>query len=196
MDGGPNPRLAAIPNLLTIGRLVLAPVVCPLIAYEMCWAAIAVFAVASISDWFDGFLARRWKVTSALGRQLDPLVDKVIVTGCFISLLAFPFERTGLRPWMVIIIVARELVVQALRSLIEGRGEAFGAKMAGKLKTTFQFLAIIAMTLGLAYPPPWPWSLGRDLLTWTAVALTVYSACGYFVLAWPFLRRELAGVRD
>ena len=196
MKAAVNPRLAPIPNLLTLGRLVLAPIVCELIVYEAVWAAIVVFAIASLTDWFDGFLARRWQVTSALGRQLDPLVDKVIVCGCFIALLAFPAERTGLRPWMVIVIVARELILQALRSLIEGRGEAFGAKMAGKLKTTFQFLAILAMTLGLAYPPPWPWSLGRDLLTWTAVALTIYSAGGYFVLAWPFLRRELLGTRD
>ncbi len=163
-----------------------------LIAYEACWAALAVFGIAALSDWFDGYLARRWQATSALGRQLDPLVDKVIVAGCFLYLLALPGERTGLRPWMVAVIVVRELIVQAIRSLIEGRGEPFGAKMAGKLKTTFQMLAIIAMVLSLRYPPPWPWSLGRDLLTWIAVGLTLYSGGVYVVIAWPFLRRELA----
>lgn len=179
--------LEALPNLLTLSRLVLTPVVCGLIGFGYYLSAAVALVVAALTDWFDGYLARLLGVASALGRQLDPLVDKVIVAGCFIFLVALP-EDTGLRPWMVTVLIARELIVQTLRSLIEGRGEPFGAKMAGKLKTTFQFLALIAILLCLAWNPtePW-WRWGRDALIWIAVALTIYSGWGYVVLAWPKL---------
>src|SRR5205807_1256467 len=123
---------------------------------------------------------------TAIGRQLDPMVDKVLVSGAFIYLLTIP--GTGLAPWMVAVIVVRELLIQGLRSLLEGRGEAFGARMAGKLKTVFQFLAISAILLSLAFPPPPAWLLARDSLTWLAVGLTVYSGVGYLAVAWPMLK--------
>ena len=91
---------------------------------------------------------------TAIGRQLDPLVDKLIVAGALIYLLPGPRAGPGM-PWMVTAIVIRELLIQGLRSLIEGRGEPFGAKMAGKLKTMFQCLAIggSLVCLGMARPP-------------------------------------------
>lgn len=178
--------LEALPNLLTLSRLVLTPVVCGLIGFGYYLSAAVALVVAALTDWFDGYLARLLGVASALGRQLDPLVDKVIVAGCFIFLVAVPAD-TGLYPWMVTVVIARELVVQTLRSLIEGRGEPFGAKMAGKLKTTFQFLALIAILLCLAWDLTEPWRWGRDALIWLAVALTIYSGWGYVVLAWPKL---------
>ena len=80
---------------------------------------------------------------------------------------------------MVTTIVVRELLIQGLRSHLEGQGEAFGAKMAGKLKTTVQCLSIIAILLCLATRPGPGWLLGRDVLTWLAVGLTIYSGLGY-----------------
>lgn len=164
---------------------MLAVVVFALISARVYMAALVIFVLASSTDWLDGYFARRLNQCTPIGRQLDPLVDKVIVLGGFIYLLTV--EGTGLAPWMVTAIVVRELLVQALRSLIEGRGEAFGAVMAGKLKTVLQCLAISAILLILALKLTGPWLLARDALIWGAVILTVYSGLGYVRLAWPKL---------
>jgi len=182
----PPDELWTIPNLLSFGRLGLAVVVFGLIASAQYLPALAVFAVAAITDAVDGYLARKLNQATALGRQLDPLVDKVVVAGCYIYLLAVP--GSGLAPWMVTVIIARELIVQALRSLIEGQGTAFGAKMAGKLKTTTQFLAIVAMLLVLGLDLDGLWLRGRDVLNWSAVLLTLYSGGVYLAAAGPILR--------
>src|ERR687889_803091 len=116
-------RFWNVPNSLTMSRLAMA---------------FAVFGLAGLTDALDGYFARLLGQSTVIGRQLDPLVDKVIVSGGFIYLLTV--EGTGLAPWMVTLIVTRELLIQWLRSLLEGSGEAFGARSAGKLKTLFQCL--------------------------------------------------------
>lgn len=179
-------RFWNVPNSLTVARLALAAVVFGLISFEAyLWALIA-FAVAALTDALDGYFARLLNQVSPIGRQLDPLVDKVIVAGTLIYLL--PVENTGLAPWMVTTIIVRELVVQALRSLIEGRGVAFGARGAGKLKTVFQCLSIgmVLIVLGTHRGGYWLWV--RDATTWAAVGLTIYSGLVYLVVAWPLLK--------
>ena len=177
-----------VPNTLTVGRLGLSVVVFALIGFKWWLAALAVFGLAALSDALDGYLARRLNQETPLGRQLDPLVDKVIVAGAYIYLLNVP--GTGLAPWMVTAIVIRELLIQGLRSHLEGGGQAFGAKMAGKIKTTVQCLSICAILLTLsARPgPDSAWLIGRDALTWAAVGMTLYSGLGYVVAALPALR--------
>jgi len=182
-------RFWNVPNTLTMSRLVLSVVVFGLIAHGFFLAAMIVFILAAITDALDGYFARLLKQGTALGRQLDPLVDKVIVAGAFIYLLAIP--KTGVYPWMVTTIVVRELLIQGLRSHLEGQGEAFGAKSAGKLKTLVQCLAIIGILLCLAVEPTQPaWLIARDVLTWLAVLLTIYSGLGYVFAAIPMLRRK------
>ena len=155
-----------VPNVLTLSRLVLAVVVFALVAYGRYWSALIVFTVAALTDALDGYFARLLDQGTAIGRQLDPLVDKVIVCGSFIYLLTVP--DTGLAPWMVTTIVVRELLIQGLRSHLEGGGQAFGAKTAGKLKTLAQCLSIIAILVALNFQPslhpggrPATWSPGR-----------------------------------
>ena len=136
------------------------------------WWALAVFVVAALTDALDGYFARLLDQGTAIGRQLDPLVDKVIVCGAFIYLLSVPAD-TGLAPWMVTTIVVRELLIQGLRSHLEGGGQAFGAKTAGKLKTLAQCLSISAILVlgsglsavapGLAPGPRRPHLVGRTL---------------------------------
>lgn len=177
-----------VPNSLTMGRMGLGFVVFGLTGAGLYFAAAAVFAVAAITDALDGYLARRLNQETPLGRQLDPLVDKVIVAGAYIHLLGVP--DTGLSPWMVTTVVIRELLIQGLRSHLEGQGQAFGAKMAGKIKTTVQCLSIIAIYLALAWGPAPEWFLWtRDALTWAAVAFTIYSGLGYVFAAMPSLKR-------
>lgn len=184
------PRFWNVPNSITMGRLVLGFIVFALLGGEWYAPALALFLIASLSDALDGYLARALNQETAVGRQLDPLVDKIIVIGSYVSLLIVP--GTGVRPWMVTTIVVRELIVQALRSLIEGRGEPFGARAAGKLKTLFQCVSICAIlaALVLRIEPTSPWLWLRDALTWIAILLTVYSGIGYVKLAWPRLKGE------
>jgi CDP-diacylglycerol--glycerol-3-phosphate 3-phosphatidyltransferase len=181
-----QPRFWNVPNSLTVSRLVMALIAFACIGYDRYAAAAAAFGLAALTDALDGYFARLLKQETAIGRQLDPLVDKVIVSGGFIYLLTK--SGTGVYPWMVTAIVVRELIVQGLRSLIEGRGEPFGARTAGKLKTVAQCLSILAILLALLVQPATVWLRMRDALTWAAVILTVYSGMGYIVLAWPKLK--------
>ncbi|HEY2155623.1 MAG TPA: CDP-diacylglycerol--glycerol-3-phosphate 3-phosphatidyltransferase [Isosphaeraceae bacterium] len=184
------PRFWNVPNTLTLSRLALGAVAFVLISYGWFLGALVVFGLASLTDALDGYFARLLNQTSALGRQLDPLVDKLVIAAILIDLVTRP--ETGLAPWMVAVIVVRELLIQGIRSLIEGKGEPFGAKMAGKLKTTFQCLSIAAILLCLSLKPAGLWLVARDVLTWSAVGLTVYSGLGYVVAAYPRLADEAA----
>jgi CDP-diacylglycerol---glycerol-3-phosphate 3-phosphatidyltransferase len=177
-----------VPNTLTVSRLALAVCVFGLIEYQWYFSALAVFVIAAVTDALDGYFARLLKQDTPIGRQLDPLIDKVIVSGCYIYLATIP--GTGVKPWMVTAIVIRELLIQGLRSLLEGQGQAFGARMAGKLKTVVQCLSISAVLLCLGLEPSAHWALPwvRDALTWLAVVLTVYSGCAYIWIAFPRLR--------
>jgi CDP-diacylglycerol--glycerol-3-phosphate 3-phosphatidyltransferase len=182
------PRFWNVPNTLSVARMVLSVVVFALIGMERYFLAAAVFGVAAITDALDGYLARRLNQVTPIGRQLDPLVDKVIVAGAYIYLLTVP--GTGVMPWMVTTIVIRELLIQGLRSHLEGQGQAFGAKTAGKIKTTLQCLSITAILLCLAAKPDWAWLVARDVLTWLAVFMTLYSGLGYLVSAFPAMKGE------
>ena len=181
-------RFWNVPNSLTLSRLGLGALAFVLTSFGWYFAALVVFGIAALTDALDGYFARLLNQTSALGRQLDPLVDKLVVAALLIDLAARP--ETGVAPWMVAVIVVRELLIQGIRSLIEGKGEPFGAKMAGKLKTTFQCLAIAAVLACLSFQPSRPWLIARDVLTWTAVGLTIYSGLGYIIAAYPSLARE------
>ncbi|MFO0954550.1 MAG: CDP-diacylglycerol--glycerol-3-phosphate 3-phosphatidyltransferase [Isosphaeraceae bacterium] len=181
-----TPAFWNVPNTITLGRLALSVVVFALIGLEQYFAGLVVFALAALTDGLDGYLARRLGQSTPIGRQLDPLVDKVIVAGAYVYLLSV--EGTGVKPWMVTAIITRELLIQGLRSHLEGQGQAFGAKMAGKVKTTLQCLSICAILAVLWLRPSATWVLLRDLLTWSAVAMTIYSGLGYVLAASPALR--------
>jgi len=184
-----SPRFWNVPNSLTIGRLGLAALVFLMISTGWYAWALGVFLLAALTDALDGYFARLLNQGTALGRQLDPLVDKVIVCGTYIYLITIP--DTGIWPGMVAIIVIRELLIQGLRSHLEGQGQDFGAKMAGKLKTVFQCLSISAVLLALSFNSPSPTLIVcRDILTWTAVALTLWSGLSYGWSALPRFRND------
>jgi CDP-diacylglycerol--glycerol-3-phosphate 3-phosphatidyltransferase len=152
-----------IPNLLTIARLVLSAVFFLLLnqyrypeghaAYL--WVGMVIYIIAALTDIADGYLARRLKVESTFGRIMDPFADKVLNIGAFIYLAGSRFVDpvaiendsfftmiSGVYPWMVVLILARELLVTGIRGEMEGRGIKFGANIFGKLKTLLQCIGI------------------------------------------------------
>src|SRR5439155_2999243 len=142
-----RPPIFSLPNQLTLARFFLALVLFALIAVHEWLACLLVFAVAAFTDWLDGYLARKQGLTSTLGRNLDPLVDKVLMCGAFIFLLPLgsSADEGWLQPWMVTVVVAREVVISGLWSFMEQRGGLFGADWLGTVKMVLQCAALIAM---------------------------------------------------
>ncbi|HEX4870441.1 MAG TPA: CDP-diacylglycerol--glycerol-3-phosphate 3-phosphatidyltransferase [Moraxellaceae bacterium] len=180
--------LLNIPNVLTLLRIVLIPVLVAL-AYTpfawRYWAAAGVFLVAAITDWFDGYLARTLNQTSAFGRFLDPVADKLMVAAALVLLVQWHHAN----PLMVvsaIIIVSREITISALREWMAeiGKRASVAVSYIGKLKTTMQMTAI---TVLLVHEPALDHWLGFPLLV-VAAALTIWSMLVYLRAAWPDLR--------
>ncbi len=176
----PAGKVFNVPNQLTAARFVLSILVFGLIVWEYYLAALVVFVVAASTDWIDGYWARRFNQVTKLGRMFDPFVDKIIICGTFILLGAAP--GSGIAAWMAVVVVGRELLVTALRSLIEESGGDFSANMAGKLKMVFQCAAVVVslwvLHAGSAAAPTWlTWTLVG--LVWLAVLSTIQSGLGY-----------------
>jgi CDP-diacylglycerol--glycerol-3-phosphate 3-phosphatidyltransferase len=178
-----------VPNQLTAARLVLSIVVFVLIPAKLYLPALIVFIIAASTDWIDGFYARRYGQVTKLGRVFDPFVDKIIICGAFIFLAAEP--ESGIAAWMAVVVVGREMLVTALRGLIEQEGGDFSAMMSGKLKMVFQCIAVGLSLFALMHAvderPPWlQWSL--VIAVWIAVLSTIYSGIGYLFAAAKYFR--------
>jgi CDP-diacylglycerol--glycerol-3-phosphate 3-phosphatidyltransferase len=198
-----------VPNAITGGRLVLAVVFFALLAgYQhegrgdptLLNCAFVIYLIALVTDFLDGYLARKWNVEGAFGRLVDPFVDKVLVLGSFVFFAGKNFviqpiggastamvvkTITGVAPWMVVLILARELLVTSLRGNAEGGGQNFGAVYAGKVKMVLQSATILAILLYVNYAEPaggfiehyarWM----RDIFIWMTIAVTLYSGLAY-----------------
>lgn len=185
------------PNKVSAARLVLSIFVCALIPMKLYWAAFVLFLLAAGTDWLDGWYARKYNMVTKLGRVLDPFCDKVLICGTFI-LLAVEMN-SGIFPWwakiagwMAVVVVARELLVTVLRSMIEGAGGDFSAKMAGKLKMWFQCIAAGAALVALAISadgtavPNWL-LITIAVSVWVAIISTLQSGWNYVVAASSFV---------
>jgi CDP-diacylglycerol---glycerol-3-phosphate 3-phosphatidyltransferase len=187
-----RPPIFNLPNQLTASRFVLALVLFGLIAAESWAACLVVFVVAAFTDWLDGYLARKQGLTSTLGRNLDPLVDKVLMCGAFIFLL--PVQGAGIKTWMVTVVVARELVITSLRSFLENQGARFGAEWVGKIKMVLQCAALIGIFVALqvpadsAFASPLGWV--KDILIYAMLASTILSGLQYLGKSALLLRRD------
>ncbi|WP_303721210.1 CDP-diacylglycerol--glycerol-3-phosphate 3-phosphatidyltransferase [Malonomonas rubra] len=139
-------KLMNLPNILTLARIAAVPVVVVLLMFESretSFGAAIVFSLAAITDWLDGYLARKWQVVTVLGKFLDPLADKLIVMAALIMLI--PLDRVP--AWAVFVILAREMLVTGLRSIASSEGIVIAASNLGKYKTIFQMVAIIGLLL-------------------------------------------------
>ncbi|MCK4657925.1 MAG: CDP-diacylglycerol--glycerol-3-phosphate 3-phosphatidyltransferase [Phycisphaerae bacterium] len=194
-----------LPNQITIGRLILSIIFIALLSqYKfddshsrlLDWCVV-VFVVAALTDWLDGYLARRKNQVTSLGRVLDPFVDKILVCGAFILLVGPGFVNaegrnvTTIAPWMVILIVGRELLVSGLRGFSESQGQSFGADMSGKAKMWLQSTTAPLIILFVAHPqslllnPSVSWVL--PVAVWLTVVVTVVSVVSYLSRSRHFL---------
>ena len=173
-----------LPNSLTVTRIFLVPLLVVVLLTKFEGRVIfgvreelvgaAIFALASLTDWLDGYLARRRKQVTALGQELDPLADKLLTSAAFLALV-----QMGLVPaWMAAIIIGRELAVTALRSRAYSRGVPMPASPLGKIKMAAQVVAILALILGDVYLPGL-FVVGRIAL-WVVVIAALVSGFEYF----------------
>jgi CDP-diacylglycerol---glycerol-3-phosphate 3-phosphatidyltransferase len=173
-----------LPNTLTLSRIFLVPllVVVLLTRFEgrqvlgipKDLAAAAIFGLASLTDWLDGYLARRRKQVTPLGQMMDPLADKLLTSAAFISLVQMKVAPA----WMVAVIIGRELAITALRSIGYSRGITIPASPMGKVKMIAEVVAILALILGQEHVPQFN-LLGKAAL-WVAVVTAVVSAVDYY----------------
>ena len=203
-----------LPNAITVARLgmatgffvIVGTQLSPSEAHGRQWwgnVAFALFIAAALSDILDGHLARRWGVVTDFGRVMDPFVDKVLVLGAFVYLASPKFAEpewsrafglepvvgsinsaTGVASWMVVVVLARELLVTSLRSVLEARGIAFPADWSGKVKMFAQSAAIptalfVAVNPGALASEGFRWT--QAVAVWAMTAITLASALPYVV---------------
>jgi CDP-diacylglycerol--glycerol-3-phosphate 3-phosphatidyltransferase len=188
-----------LPNILTLLRIAAIPLLVILLLPHPVWGmrpaaqspgagfwAAALFALASITDWLDGYLARRMGVVTVFGKFLDPIADKLIVMAALIMLLPYG----NVPAWMVLVILGREIIITGLRGIASTEGIVIAASELGKFKTIFQIVAILALLLHYDYH--WFFSLNHPYLCvnmhhvgmfylWVATIITIWSGVDYLV---------------
>ncbi|MCO4319732.1 CDP-diacylglycerol--glycerol-3-phosphate 3-phosphatidyltransferase [Phyllobacterium sp. 21LDTY02-6] len=183
-----NNNAYSLPNILTYARIICVPLVVLCFFLEgrlqssdaARWGALAIFVAASITDFFDGYLARIWKQTSTIGRMLDPIADKLLVSACLL-LLAADGTIAGWSLWAAIIILCREILVSGLREYLAELKVSVPVSRLAKWKTTIQMVAVAFLLIGPAGDKivPVVTVLGIVLL-WSAALITLYTGWDYF----------------
>lgn len=184
-----------IPNLLTLERIIAAPIVMALVAAgtrTAAWWAAGLFVLSALTDLVDGMLARRWGQVSLLGKFLDPLADKILVLGTLVMLL----DLHRISPWIVFAILGREIAVGTLRTIAMGEGVVIAARELGKQKTLFQMSGLVGLVLGESFVVG---GITIDLhqigtvLLWIGAGLGLVSAADYIL---AFTRARPVRSRD
>ena len=173
-----------LPNLLTLARIILIPVFLVMTSLArnnvMHIAAAIVFAIASFTDYLDGYLARKWHVVTNFGKFADPLADKMLVMSAFIMLVGINQAPA----WVVSVIICRELAVTGLRLLlVENGGTVLAAAMPGKIKTVTQMLSIILLLCHV--------NLIGMIMLYVALFFTIYSGYDYFHQSWGVFKGSM-----
>ena len=186
-------KLLNVPNVLTISRVPLTVVLCLFIDLRIWPAALATFIVASLTDWIDGWWARRFNQMSAFGRVFDPLTDKILLGSAFIFLVRVP--DSAMEAWMAAVVIGRELLITGVRGYVESLGKKFGADWFGKLKTILQCVWLLTVLLYLTLrEQSWaerlvgPVEMLHYGLLYAMIAATVLSGLQYCVKAWNLLK--------
>lgn len=203
-----------IPNAITMLRILIAGAFFAVLGgyrfpeQGILWGnvAIVLFVIAAMTDFVDGYLARKWNVVSMFGRLMDPFCDKVLILGTFIYFAGPRFSveawvqndqlltmATGIYPWMVVVIIARELLVTSIRGVLESMGHKGGAKWAGKIKMIFQSFALPLILLLVVNCNPEKNEdvmLFINILAWMLLAITVWSGLPYVTGLVAVMRKD------
>jgi cardiolipin synthase (CMP-forming) len=186
MQNGRKAHPFSLPNVLTYGRILAVPAIVAILFWpkdeSMRWWALAIYIVAAITDYFDGYFARAWHQYSAIGRMLDPIADKLLVAATLLMLVADETIASW-SLWAAIIILCREILVSGLREFLAELRVSVPVTRIAKWKTTAQLVAIGFLIAGPAgdslLPEGWTTTIGIVLL-WIAAALTLYTGWDYF----------------
>ena len=185
--------ILSTPNLLTLGRIGTVPLLVVLLLFPgpvpSAWAA-AVFFVATITDFLDGYIARNYDSDTTLGKILDPLADKLVITTALIMLAGIA-RLPRIPAWIVAVMVTREILITGLRTVVAGEGVIMAADELGKYKMVLQAMAVQALLIHYTYFHIDFFAAGLFLL-WIAMVVTVWSGIEYFVKAFGLLAK---GVR-
>ncbi len=177
-------RMESVPNILTVCRICAAPGLVFLLSFptpvNRALAAL-LFILASVTDYLDGYLARRYEVTSSVGKLLDPMADKLIVMAALIMIVAC--SEGSVPAWMVVIILGREIMITSLRGVASTQGVVIEAEELGKYKTILQIFAITGLCMHYTYL--WiDFHFGGMYFLWASMILSVWSGIDYFRKFW------------
>lgn len=170
-------NLYSTANYLTISRVIIIPLIMLFLFFEgkfPSFMASLLFIIASITDWADGYFARKEQTVSSLGKFLDPLADKLLVMATMVMLI--PLER--IPAWIVVLILAREIAITGLRSIASSEGIVIAASKLGKYKTGFQIAALIGLTMHYKYYG-FDFHYWGSILLWFALFFTLWSGWDY-----------------
>lgn len=170
------------PNKLTVGRMILVPF---LVVFMLTgwggeynrYISFVIFAAASITDWFDGYLARKNNLVTNFGKFMDPLADKLLVCSAMICMI----ELGRLPAWIVIVIIAREFIISGFRLIAAENGVVIAANYWGKFKTVSQMVMIILLILNVGELYGGFWDILTQIFIWLSVALTIISLVTYIM---------------
>ncbi|MCC6850465.1 MAG: CDP-diacylglycerol--glycerol-3-phosphate 3-phosphatidyltransferase [Deltaproteobacteria bacterium] len=201
----PASRLWTTPNLLSLFRIALVPLLVWILRDPGPFAGAAaglLFVVGSLSDYYDGYLARKHGIVTTLGKFLDPLADKLLVVSVLIMLVAMPCAPLPDAPcaprvpaWLVVVIVGRELAVTGLRSIASSEGITLGAEELGKYKTIFQIFALTGLLVHYRYLAV-DFHLGGTYFLWIALVLGLWSAADYHCRVYRAVRARSVASGD
>ena len=174
--------MSNLPNILTSVRILLVPILVVVLLTKFDgkeFVGLGLFLLAALTDFLDGYFARRWNLVSRFGQLLDPAADKILVAAAFVSLVELDSRVTP--SWMVVAILAREFAVNALRSHAAAEQIVIPAGVSGKIKTGAQ---IVAISLLIIYNQLGEFSHLAPISLWVAVIVTLYSGFEYFARYW------------
>ncbi|WP_026692413.1 CDP-diacylglycerol--glycerol-3-phosphate 3-phosphatidyltransferase [Peribacillus kribbensis] len=181
-----------LPNKITVSRILLIPIFMLVMLLPLSWGdwhtagidipvnhllGALIFIIASTTDWIDGYYARKLNMVTNLGKFLDPLADKLLVSAALIILVEL--DHVYAPSWIIIVIISREFAVTGLRLILAGTGEVVAANMLGKIKTWAQIVAVSALLLH-NLPFEWIHFPFDKIALWVALIFTIWSGWDYF----------------
>ena len=172
-----------VASIITLVRIAFIPIYMALMHFSygqpgvFMWSALGVFILASVTDFIDGFVARKYHQISDFGKFLDPLADKLLVLACMAMFCGWD----KMPAWSLMVVLTREFAVTGLRLVAVGKGKVIAAGWSGKVKTA---VTMIGLCVWMAFPTI---DILGEIIIWTVMATTVYSGIDYFIKNWDFL---------